>query len=86
MATRIDSQQLMDALRQERDELRLRLHLASMELQDQWHDVEHHWDRLTLMLRKTANEADKASNNIDNAMDQLLMDIHSAYQRIKNAL
>lgn len=86
MAISTDYQPLMNTLRQERDELRLRLHLASMELQDKWHDIEHYWDRLSLIMQKAANEADQANTGINHKLASLLSDIETGYQDIKKSL
>lgn len=86
MALQIDTQALLEHLKQDRDELRLKLHLASMEIQDAWHEAEHHWDRLNIQLDKAAQEADDAADDIDQAAALLLAEIKHGYAKIKQAL
>lgn len=86
MAIHIDTQKMIDTLKQDRDELRLKLHLASMEMQDQWHEVEHKWDNVSLKMQKAADEADEASEDIHEALHLLLHEIREGYRRIRKAL
>lgn len=86
MAVHIETQQMIDTLKRDRDELRLKLHLASMEMQDKWHEVEHKWDNVSLKLQKAADEADDASDDINEALHLLLDEIKTGYQKIKKTL
>ncbi|HEY9034804.1 MAG TPA: hypothetical protein VIN71_12750 [Pseudomonadales bacterium] len=86
MAVKTDTRQLIDSLKQERDELRLKLHLASMEMQDMWHQVEHHWDNVNLKLHRAADEADDAGEDIAEALQLLLEEIRNGYQKIRKVM
>lgn len=73
---------LIDALSRERDELRVKLELARMELRDQWEPLEETWDSLEDKLHLIGDATEEASKDILAASKLLLGEIGNAYKEI----
>lgn len=72
---------LIEHLKQERDELALKMHLASMELKDEWEALEGKWEEFSSHagLNKTAD-------GVESALELLGDELKKGYQRLKRAL
>jgi hypothetical protein len=46
MSSKIEFNNLLEKLKSERDELKLKLHLASMEGKEEFEEAEKNWDKL----------------------------------------
>ncbi len=73
-------------LKTERDELRLKMHLAKEDLQDEWEEMEQKWAKLEPKLSAVKQEARESSEDIGSAVKLLTEEIRGAYQRIKQKL
>lgn len=88
MAERDDRlEDLIESLKQQRDELRLHLHLASLDAKEEFEDLEKKWDRWTAEakaqskpLRKVMEESAK---DVGSALDRVLDEVKQSYERIK---
>lgn len=76
-----DFEDLKKELEQHRDEIKLKLHLASMEMKDEWSGLEGKWDDFS----RRAGLAE-SSNAVSGALGGLGEELKSAYQRFKKAL
>jgi hypothetical protein len=76
-----DLQKLTDDLKRIRDEIKLKIHLGSMEAQDEWADLEKRWKTFSEKA-----ELDRTAGDIGGSVKQLGSDLKSAYQRIRKAL
>jgi len=76
-----DFDRLLAELRQKRDELALKIHLGSMEVQEQWSDLEKKWKTFAAeaKLKESATE-------IGGAARLLGQELKAGYESIKNAL
>jgi predicted nucleic acid-binding Zn-ribbon protein len=79
-------QQAMDKLRQERDELRLKLHLGKAELKDEWETLERKWEQLEARMAGARDEAREASKEVGAAFGILADELGQAYKRIRARL
>ena len=70
---------LVQTLRTERDELRVKLNLAKMEWQDQWERAEEHWDQLEDKLEDVGHEAAHSAGLIAREIEQ-------AYRRLRDTI
>ena len=72
---------LLDELKQKRDELRVKMHLASKDLQDEWQEFETKWEQFS-------NRADleATGEGLGDAFDKLGHEIKLGYERIRKAL
>lgn len=73
-------------LRTERDDLRVRMHLAGSELKQEWEDAEAAWTRLESRLEAAGREARSSSEDVGAALDLLGTEIGRAYERIRARL
>ena len=77
---------LLERLRQERDELRVRAHLLRSELRDEWEEMEEKWEHLEPKLEKLRRSARESSEDVGAAAGQLGEEIANAYRRLRDAL
>lgn len=74
----IDFNEIMQDLKQKRDELKLQLHLASKDAEDEWEELVSDWDKFM-----TRNELDKSAEEVGEAAKQLGLKVKAAYDRMK---
>ena len=72
---------LLNEILELRDETRLKIHLGSKELQDEWHELEEKWEK----FYKDADLA-KSGQDIKSALGIVGEELKNAYKRIKAAL
>ncbi len=72
---------MIEALKQRRDELRVQMHLASKEARDEWEELEEKMQDFTekARLRET-------SQGLGKALSQVGEELKSGYDRIRQAL
>ena len=63
------------------DDLKVRIHLASKELQDAWGSLEGRWKHFQAQA-----ELDKSASNVNEATKLLAEELQAGYARIKRAL
>lgn len=76
-----DYDDLIDDLKRRRDELRVQMHLASKEVQEEWRELE---DKLKEFRARA--ELDKTGEGVGDAMTQLGRELKQGYRRIRDAL
>ena len=76
-----DFDEILEDLKQRRDELRVRMHLASRELQDEWEELEKKMNDFTRRagIKETGEGVGKALGSLGN-------ELKAGYQRIHRAL
>ncbi|ABA58693.1 hypothetical protein [Nitrosococcus oceani] len=79
-------EKLLDNLKQQRDELRVQVHLAKLEAQEEWEEVEKKWDKLKPTLDAIRDETIESSKNIFASLGSIAEEIESGYKRIKKHL
>lgn len=67
-----------DELKQRRDELRLQMHLASMEAKEEWEDLMKEWDRFV-----SRSELDKSTEEVGEAAKHLGLRLKDAFDRMR---
>ena len=75
-----------DALRQARDELKLQLHLGSMEAKRQWDQLEKTWEQVSVEIERLGAHAKAPLDEIGKATRSLLTEIKSGYERVREQL
>ena len=78
--------QVMDKLRQERDELRLQMRLGKAEFKDEWEALERKWEHLEAKMADVKDEAREASREVGAAFGILADELGEAYRRIRAKL
>jgi len=77
---------LASKLAVERDELRLKMHLARAEVRDEFEAVEQKWNTLQHKLSAVGESASGAGRDVAAAGGLLGDEIRHAYQKIRDAL
>lgn len=67
-------------LKQKRDELKLQLHLASKEAEDEWEDLVADWDKFV-----QHTQLDKSAEEVGEAAKQLGLRIKTAFDRMRRS-
>ncbi|MBT8150823.1 MAG: hypothetical protein KJO62_05420, partial [Gammaproteobacteria bacterium] len=75
-------QHLVEKLRQQRDELKVQVHLASMEGQDEWAKLEEQWHNLQNKGRSAGQNVAESAAHTEESLLALAHDIREGYRRI----
>ncbi|MEW6444948.1 MAG: hypothetical protein ACOZAQ_02645 [Pseudomonadota bacterium] len=73
----------LDALRQQRDEVRVQLYLLGMEMRDEWLEAEQSWDRVLAAAQKAREASGDQLDEMMASFRQLADELEAQYQRIK---
>ncbi len=84
MKERLDA--AVQKLEQERDELRLKMHLAKADARDEWEEMEERWGRLRQKLSQVKEGASEASEDVRDAASDLAEEIRKGYRKIVDLL
>ena len=76
-----DFDDLANELKQMRDEITLKVKLASMEVRDEWQDLETQWHRFS-----DHADLESSAHGVGGAMKQVGEELKKSYVRIKDAL
>lgn len=76
-----DLDSLIADLKRARDEINLKLHLASLEVKDEWGDLEGKWQSFSERA-----EVHRSADGVSAALGSLGEELKQAYQRIRKAL
>ena len=83
-----DFEELVEELKQKRDELRVQMNLASKEMRDEWDELEDKLEEFTDKAKQVASDADlKATGEgVGKALAQLGEELKLGYERVWQAL
>lgn len=76
-----DFDDFVDEIKQKRDELRVQIHLASKEVQEEWHELEGKMEH----FNNKANLGD-TGEGVGKALGQLGHELKLGYERIRDAI
>jgi hypothetical protein len=76
-----DTSKMMKDLQQRRDELKLQLHLASKEAEDEWEELMSEWDKFL-----SRSQFDKSAEEVGESARQLGLRMKSAYDNMKKSM
>ena len=79
---------LVEELKQKRDELRVQMHLASKELKDEWDELEVKMDEFSGKAKKFADDAKlrETGSGLGEALGKLGHEIKLGYERIRDTI
>ena len=80
------TEELMDTLRRERDEIRVRLHLAKGDLKDEWERLERKWNHLEAKAKAAAQEARVTARDVGSALRLAAEELRKGYARMRRVL
>ena len=78
--------ELLAKLREERDQLRVKVHLGAMEAKDEWVEREKKWQRLESRLGQAKDGAVESSQGVGENVGVVAEELKAAYQRIRERL
>lgn len=83
-----DIDDLIEELKQKRDQLRVQIHLASKEVQDEWEDLEKKMDEFAGDAKKFADDAKlkETGSELGDALKNVGHELKKGYERIRDAL
>ena len=81
-----DLEKLTTTLKQQRDEINLQLHLASMEVKDEWEYAEKDWEEFMEKITDITDEAKETGEEFLDATRAIAEELTLAYDRIKERL
>lgn len=71
----------IEDLKRIRDEVKLKIHLGSKEVQDEWSEIEQRWNDF-----ESRAELDKSAQDVNDAVKILASELKDAFARIRKAL
>jgi len=77
---------LVQKLEQERDELKLKMHLAKADARDEWEKMEDRWGALREKMSTVKEGASEASSDVKEAASDLAEEIRKGYRSILDRL
>lgn len=86
MTIQDELEKFRDGLLQQRDELRVQLHLAKMEAREEWEETEEKLVQFKSKLEEISGEAKAASEDVWAGVKVLGEEIERAYKRIRSRL
>jgi len=76
-----DLDELLEQIKQKRDELRVQVHLASKEIQDEWEELEEKVEDFT-----TRAKLGETGTGVGQALGELGGELKKGYERIRDAI
>jgi archaellum component FlaC len=77
---------LMDDVKRQRDEIRVRLHLAKAEAKDEWERLEAKFERVRGKMGVVGKEAGKAAEDVGAAIRLAVEELKRGYERVRKIL
>ncbi len=78
--------ELTDVLKQQRDEIEVQIHLASMEAKDEWKKAEKNWDQFIDGLGVITDDAKETSAELIQTTKIIGDELKNTYTRISERL
>ncbi len=78
--------ELTSFLQRERDEVRVKMHLANVDAQEQWHKVEAKWDAFQSRAAVVAKVTEQSAKEVGEATQLVGEELKEAYRRIRDTL
>jgi chromosome segregation ATPase len=86
MSVKKDFQDLLEKLKVERDEINLKLHLASMEAREEFEGAEEQWQQLKAKASEIADDTKEVSEEFVAGAKIVGEELKEAYRRINKRL
>ncbi|TQV71673.1 hypothetical protein FLL45_21305 [Aliikangiella marina] len=86
MSMQEDFESLIEKLKTERDELKLKLHLGSMEAKDEFEKAEEKWDDIKSKAKEIADDTKETSDEFIAKAKIVGEEVKEAYRRISERL
>ena len=86
MDIRVELERLQEGLLQQRDELKVKMGLAKLEVRDEWESAEHQLEQLLGKNKQILSEAHELSEDVLDTMKQMGSEIKSLFDRVGKRL
>ncbi len=86
MSIRTEFDNLLEKLKSERDEIKLKLHLASLEAKEEFEEAEKNWDILKVKAAEIADDSKETSEEFIAKTKIVVEELKDAYSRISKRL
>ncbi|MEI6335528.1 MAG: hypothetical protein WCS87_13300 [Methylococcaceae bacterium] len=86
MSIRIEFDNLLEKLMSERDEIILKLHLASMDAKEEFEEAEKNWETLKIKAAEIADDSKETSEELIAKAKIIGEELKDAYGRISKHL
>jgi len=86
MSIKKEFDNLLEKLKSERDELKLKLHLASLEAKEEFEEAEKNWDTLKIKASEIADDSKETSEEFIAKAKIVGEELKDAYSRISKRL
>lgn len=73
-------------LKQQRDQLRVKLHLAKADAKDEWARLEKQWEEMRPKLDTAREEAGKTAESVGAALSLAMEELKKGYERLRKRL
>ncbi|RME35055.1 MAG: hypothetical protein D6786_03090 [Gammaproteobacteria bacterium] len=80
MAIDTDLDKLLEKVKEERDELRVRMHLASLELKEEWDRIEKQWQQFESRTEGALREATESASEAANRLGEELRETYRSFR------
>lgn len=78
--------EVIEELRQIRDELRVRMHLAAAEVRDEWESLDKKWHHFRARAEQVGEAAGEAAEDVGEALELVGEELRRGYRRIRKKL
>jgi hypothetical protein len=86
MDLREEIDKLNETLKTERDDLKVRIHLAKMEAQEEWEKAEQQWQHFKTKANEFGSASSESAQDVGAALKLLGEELGHAFQRIRKSL
>ena len=86
MSIKTEFDNLLEKLKSERDEIKLKLHLASLEAKEEFEEADKHWDTLKNKAAEIADDSKETSEEFIAKAKIVGEELKDAYSRISKRL
>jgi ribosome recycling factor len=84
--TRKKLDELVNTVRKERDELKLQIHLASLDAKDEYERLSKKCDRLADEYQPVTEAVEKTADNMVSALGMVADELKFGFQRVRQAI
>lgn len=78
--------ELLETLKQERDQIALKMHLASAEAKQEWSKLRDRLDRLLVDYEPVRKAAGQSAQDVAGALKLVAEEVKAGFERIRRAL
>lgn len=78
--------QALEHVKQQRDELQVKLHLAKADAKDEWVRLEKQWEEIRPKLEAARAEVGKTAESVGAALGLAIDELKKGYERLRSRL